>query len=123
MRGDFQVSIQRYGPTVHLTPMGELDWDTGPALDDVSAALGDGVAVVVCGMRRLSFVDVTGVHRLLDLTHLIESRSIAFYAYNWQHQPQRLLDLIDGLEQCRGRGRGTHVAPTRPLRRVPRAIA
>ncbi|MFC8795666.1 STAS domain-containing protein [Streptomyces cinereoruber] len=96
--------------------MGELDWDTGPALDDVSAALGD-------DMRHLSFVDVIGAHRLLDLTHLIESRGIAFYAYNRQRQPQRLLGLIDDLKQCRVRGRGARIAPTRPLRRVQWAAA
>ncbi|GGR36605.1 hypothetical protein [Streptomyces roseolus] len=43
---------------MHLIPMGELDWDTGPALDDVSAALGD-------DMRHLPFADVIGTHRLL----------------------------------------------------------
>ncbi|MER5567255.1 STAS domain-containing protein [Streptomyces goshikiensis] len=101
--------------------MGELDLDTGPALDGVRAALDGGVVVLACDMRCLSFIDVVGVHYLLDLARHTQSRGIAFFAYNWPRQPQQLLDLFDYLDQQGEPGRGTRAAPTRPLRRTLRS--
>ncbi|MFF3214326.1 STAS domain-containing protein [Streptomyces sp. NPDC002886] len=105
---------------MHLTPVGELDLDTSPALTSVRAALGDGIAVVACDMHFLSFIDVVGLHRLLDLARHTQSRGSAFFAYNWQRQPQWLLDLVDDLDPA-GQGRGSHTSPTSPLRRTLRA--
>lgn len=114
---DFRIQMRRYGPTVHLTPAGELDLNTRSALDTTQAALDDGVAVVACDMRHLTFIDVTGLHGLLAFARRLDGRGIAFFAYNWQPQPRRLLDLIDSLYPP------THVngkprrAPTSILRR------
>ncbi|AWZ05237.1 MULTISPECIES: STAS domain-containing protein [unclassified Streptomyces] len=119
MQGDFHITIRRYGPTLHLTPAGELDLDTGPAFEQVWLALDDQVAVVACDMLRLTFIDVTGLHRLLGLAAHIHTRGIAFFAYNWQRQPLRLLDLTDRLDQARP-GTGNRLAPTRILRRTLR---
>lgn len=118
MQGDFHITIRRYGPTLHLTPAGELDLDTGPAFERVRLALDDQVAVVACDMRRLTFIDVTGLHRLLDLAAHLHRRGIAFFAYNWQRQPLRLLDLTDRLDQTRPGTAGNRLAPTRLLRRT-----
>ncbi|MCY0939758.1 hypothetical protein, partial [Streptomyces sp. H34-S4] len=79
----------------------------------------DQVPVVACDMRRLTFIDVTGLHRLLCLAPHVHGRGIAFFAYDWQRQPQRLLDLIDGLDQAVP-GTGNRLAPTRLLRRTLR---
>ncbi|MET9572943.1 STAS domain-containing protein [Streptomyces virginiae] len=94
---DFRMPMRRYGPTVHLTPAGELDLHTRSALDETLADLDDGVTVVACDMWRLSFIDVTGLDGLLEFARRLNGRGIAFFAYNWQPQPRRLLDLIDGL--------------------------
>ncbi|MEV7618418.1 STAS domain-containing protein [Streptomyces sp. NPDC089799] len=110
---DFEMETRRYGPTVHLTPVGELDMDTGPALDEVLDAV-DGVDVVACDMRHLTFLDVVGLRRLLDFVRSLDARGIAFFAYNWRHQPRRFLDLVDELSPpARNGGR-----PTRMLRRL-----
>ncbi|WSP94394.1 STAS domain-containing protein [Streptomyces sp. NBC_01233] len=106
---------------MHVTPVGELDVDSGRALNDVRAALGRGVAVVACDMRRLSFLDVAGLHHLLGLARDTHSRGVAFFTYNWQAQPRQLLDRTD--ELARPDGQGRHTAPTRPLRRTLRQAA
>ncbi|MFJ9598262.1 anti-sigma factor antagonist [Streptomyces virginiae] len=108
----FRMRVRRYGPTVYLAPAGELDLDTRSALDGIQVDL-DGVDVVACDMKRLTFLDVVGLHGLLNLTRRLAERGIAFFAYNWQPQPRRLLDLIDGLHPPAGRD-----SPTRLLRRL-----
>ncbi|MFG2985878.1 hypothetical protein ACGFYQ_32290 [Streptomyces sp. NPDC048258] len=45
--------------------------------------------VAVCGMRRLTFLDIIGLHRLLGLAHHARARHL-FFTYNWQRQPLRL---------------------------------
>ncbi|MFG2713410.1 STAS domain-containing protein [Streptomyces goshikiensis] len=111
---DFQLRKRRYGPTVHLTPIGELDLKTKGALDEVQTSL-DGVAVVVCDMRHLTFMDVTGLHGLTASVHRLNARGVAFFAYNWQPQPRRLMDLVDGLHPRAGRNGNRH-GPTQLLR-------
>lgn len=110
----FQMNMRRYGPAVHLAPAGELDLDTRSALDEVHAAL-QGVDLVACDMCDLTFLDVLGLHGLLDLVRGLDSRGIAFFAYNWQQQPRRLLDLVDDLHPPTADNREE---PTRLLRRL-----
>ncbi|MFG2715661.1 STAS domain-containing protein [Streptomyces goshikiensis] len=74
---EFQLRKRRYGPTVHLTPIGELDLKTKGALDEVQTGL-DGVAVVVCDMRHLTFMDVTGLNGLTASVHRLNARGVAF---------------------------------------------
>ncbi|WP_328864047.1 STAS domain-containing protein [Streptomyces virginiae] len=121
MHSTFEIHIRHYGATLHVTPVGELDVDCDQALNEVRTAFHHGVAVVACDMRRLTFLDLTGLHYLLDLARNAQSRGIAFFAYNWQHQPQQLLDRADDLAPPDGRGR--RAAPTRILRRTLRQAA
>ncbi|WP_314245448.1 STAS domain-containing protein [Streptomyces kutzneri] len=114
---DFRMPIRRYGPTVHLTPAGELDLDTRSALDETQAALDDGVVMVACDMRRLRFIDVTGLRGLLAFVRRLDGRGIAFFAYNWQPQPRRLLDLLDSLYPPADINGSPRCAPTSILRR------
>ncbi|MFJ7269169.1 STAS domain-containing protein [Streptomyces sp. NPDC099050] len=112
---NIQLTVRRYGPTVHLTPAGELDLHTKTALDGLQTAL-DRIDVVACDMQHLTFVDVSGLHGLIDFASRLQARGIAFFAYNWRPEPQRLLDLVDGLDLEIGRERN-RVGPTGLLRR------
>lgn len=98
MGSDFHVVVRRYGPAVHLAPVGELDIEALPALARVRDHLHPDVAVVVCDMLRVSFMDVTGVNGLLALAHDIQARDMGFFAFRWARQPQRLLDLVDRVD-------------------------
>ncbi|CAL9577000.1 hypothetical protein SUDANB120_04970 [Streptomyces sp. enrichment culture] len=107
---ELTVSARRYGPTVHLTPAGRLDHDTRSALEEVQGTL-DGVDVVACDMQELTVLSLPGLHVLIDFVRQLDARGIAFFAYNWQHQPRRLLDLLDEQHPPADR-------PTRLLRRL-----
>ncbi|MGW2586351.1 STAS domain-containing protein [Streptomyces virginiae] len=113
----FHMMMRRYGPTAHLTPAGELDLAGRLALDEVQAGLDSGVAVVACDMRHLTFLDVSGLNALIGFVRRLDARGIAFFAYNWQPQPRRLMNLIDGLYPPAGRNRQPRREPTRLLRR------
>ncbi|GAA0290565.1 hypothetical protein GCM10010302_31400 [Streptomyces polychromogenes] len=104
------VKHRRYGPTVHLTPVGRLDESTGLALEEATAAL-EGVDVVACDMQELALLDVTGLHALIGVARRLDARGIAFFVYNWQPQPRGLLDLVDQQNPRAER-------PTRLLRRL-----
>ncbi|MGW7333606.1 STAS domain-containing protein, partial [Streptomyces sp. NPDC054840] len=121
MRSDCDIHIRRYGATLVVTPVGDLDADSVRALDAVRATLDQDVAAVACDMRRLSFLDVVGLHHLLDLARDTRSRGVAFFAYHWQAQPQQLLGFTDELLQGDGQDRRT--APARLLRRTLREAA
>ncbi|MFJ8130092.1 anti-sigma factor antagonist [Streptomyces hydrogenans] len=104
------VEHRRYGPTVHLAPVGQLNGSTRSALDEVRLPL-DGVDVVACDMQELTLLDVTGLDALLDFAQRLDGRGIAFFVYNWQPQPRGLLDLVDEQHPSAAR-------PTRMLRRL-----
>ncbi|MFF7438093.1 hypothetical protein [Streptomyces sp. NPDC008122] len=71
--------------------------DTGPALDEVDGAFDSGVDVVACDMQNLTFLDVVCLHAVLDPARRLDARGIAFFAYDRQRQPRRLLGPIDEL--------------------------
>ncbi|RSS44818.1 anti-sigma factor antagonist [Streptomyces sp. WAC07061] len=104
------VEHRRYGPTVHLAPVGRLDESTGAVLEEATAGLED-VDVVACDMQDLTLMDVTGLHALIGFARRLDARGIAFFAYNWQPQPLGLLDLVDQQYPQAER-------PTRLLRRL-----
>ncbi|MCJ0871948.1 STAS domain-containing protein [Streptomyces sp. AP-93] len=122
MECDFGITVRRYGPTVHVALAGELDLDTRSALDDVQAAFDEDVDVLCCDMQHLTFMDVTGLHRLVDLARRAEERGTAVFASNWQRQPLRLLDLTDSLYPSDGHGE-PRSKPTSPLSRTLRDAA
>lgn len=68
------------------------------------------------------FMDVTGLRGLTAFVRRLNGRRIAFFAYNWQPQPRRLLDLIDALYLPTDRD-GHHSRPTQLLRRSLRNAA
>ncbi|MGW7329788.1 STAS domain-containing protein [Streptomyces sp. NPDC054840] len=119
MERDFRIVTRRFGPTVHLAPDGELDLDSRPVLEEALTVLDESVVVVVCDMTRLRFLDVTGMHALHHLALRFHDRGLAFFAFGWQAQPQRLLDIIDSLYPSPEAGS----EPTAVLRRCLRDAA
>ncbi|MFF3726958.1 STAS domain-containing protein [Streptomyces erythrochromogenes] len=92
-----------------------MDIDSDPAFAPVWTALTDRPTVVACDMRRLTFLDPAGLQLLHGFAARLEGHGIAFFAYNWQRQPMRLLDLIDRITPTHASDRST---PTGPLRRT-----
>ncbi|MFE5720589.1 STAS domain-containing protein [Streptomyces erythrochromogenes] len=106
---------RRYGPTVYLAPAGELDLEGRSALDELYIGAGE-ATVVACDILHLTFMDVSGLDGLIDFADRLEGRGIRFFAYNWQPQPSRLLDLVDALYPPTG-ATGIRGGPTGLLRR------
>ncbi|MFD9355668.1 STAS domain-containing protein [Streptomyces sp. NPDC060031] len=99
--GALQITLRRYGPTVHLTLAGELDHEADAPLARVrAAAFRDGVDVLACDLHHVRFMDVSGLRCLLGLQEHARAYGITVLAYNWQPQPLRLLRLLDGTEPC-----------------------
>ena len=56
----------RDGDTAWVRPVGELDLDTAPQLEEELAAVrGDGIRRVVLDLRRLTFMDSTGLRLVI----------------------------------------------------------
>ncbi|MEU3459261.1 STAS domain-containing protein [Streptomyces sp. NPDC006733] len=97
--GPLQITLRRYGPTLHLTLAGELDIEAEPAVAQVMATLPADVTVIACDLHHISFMDVVGVRCVLGLKRSAEARGLAALVYNWQPQPLQLLTLMDGLDR------------------------
>ncbi|MFD4740206.1 hypothetical protein ACFWNQ_22975 [Streptomyces virginiae] len=52
----FRVTLRRNGPTVCLAPAGELDLESGSALDELNIGA-DEATVVACDLRNLTVMD------------------------------------------------------------------
>ncbi|MBT2439575.1 STAS domain-containing protein [Streptomyces sp. ISL-36] len=91
---DFRIVVRRYGPTVHLTPSGELDLTAEAAFTGVLTSLAGDVAVIACDLRHVPFVDVVGMHCVLDFQQRAHARGARVVFYDWQPQPRRLLGLL-----------------------------
>lgn len=111
----FRVMLRRNGPTVCLAPAGELDLGSGSALDELYIGA-DEATVVACDSRNLAVMDHTGLDGLIAFFGRLDVCGIAFFAYDWQPQPRRLLDLIDAMYPPTGT-KGIRGGPTGLLRR------
>ncbi|MDF9810822.1 STAS domain-containing protein [Streptomyces sp. SPB162] len=97
--GPLQITLRRYGPTLHLTLAGELDIEAEPAFAQIMATLPAGIAVIACDLYHVHFMDVVGVRCILALKRSAEQRGLAALVCNWQSQPLQLLNLLGGLER------------------------
>ncbi|MFE5717886.1 STAS domain-containing protein [Streptomyces erythrochromogenes] len=113
---DFRVMPRRYGPTVCLAPAGELDLESRSVLDGLYIGASE-ATVVACDMLHLTFMDVSGLDGLIAFADRLEGRGIRFFAYNWQPQPSRLLDLVDALFPPPAGTKGIRGGPIGLLRR------
>ncbi|MCJ0869745.1 sodium-independent anion transporter [Streptomyces sp. AP-93] len=95
MGNAFRIATASHGRTVHLMPRGELDAEAGAVFDRLRPVLGAATEVVICDMRGVPFMDVAGLHHLLDFVRTARERGIQVHAWQWQRQPTDLLALID----------------------------
>ncbi|MFJ6793162.1 STAS domain-containing protein [Streptomyces sp. NPDC091268] len=121
--GSLRIAVRCYGPTVHALLEAELDLAARPALARVSALLPEDVSVVACDLHHVSFMDVSGLHFVLDLYRRGRDRGAAVLFYNWQTQPAQLLGLAltgpNAVPAHRaGRAAGPGDAELRALRRA-----
>ncbi|GHB51174.1 hypothetical protein GCM10010347_21150 [Streptomyces cirratus] len=90
MEAIFEITVERTGDTVLVTPAGEIDLAVEAELAAVLDSLPDQGAVIL-DMSAVTFMDLTGLRFLLDLRRLTARHGSTLVATGWHRQPLRLL--------------------------------
>jgi anti-sigma B factor antagonist len=94
MESDFLVETHATGRAVTLMLSGELDLLSSPVLDRAVDGLGDSDAeLVVIDLRRVEFMDSTGLHVLVQAQQRAQDSGRRFAVIRGGEQVQRLLNL------------------------------
>jgi anti-sigma B factor antagonist len=94
MQSDFVVDSQITGRAVTLSLSGELDLMASPALDAaLERAYESDPELIVIDLRRLEFMDSTGLHRLVAAQQRAVQSGRRFGVVRGAEQVQRLFDL------------------------------
>jgi anti-sigma B factor antagonist len=94
MQNDFHVDTQARGRVVTLTLSGELDLVSSPLLEEAlehTRALD--AELIIVDLRRLEFMDSTGLHRLVAAQQRAVQSGRRFGLVRGGEQVQRLFDL------------------------------
>jgi anti-sigma B factor antagonist len=88
------VTHRRDGDRAVVALAGELDLTSARCLDDaIAAAESTGAAEVILDMRRVAFVDSTGLRHLLRARHHLEEYGVRFALAGISEQLRQLLTL------------------------------
>jgi anti-sigma B factor antagonist len=94
MQSDFAVDSHITGRAVTLALSGELDLMSSPALDEaLERAFGANPELLVVDLRKLEFMDSTGLHRLVSAQQRALQSGQRFGVVRGGEQVQRLFDL------------------------------
>jgi anti-sigma B factor antagonist len=94
VQSDFRVETHTNGRVITLTVLGELDLVSSPTLaEELDRAIGSDAAVIVLDLRRLSFMDSTGLHVLVKAHQRAQEGGRRFVMTKGGDQVQRVLDL------------------------------
>jgi anti-anti-sigma factor len=94
LQSDFRVETHTTGRGITLTAIGELDLVSSPALqEELDRAIGSDTEVIVLDLRRLTFMDSSGLHVLVRGQQHAHEAGRRFFLINGGEQVQRLLDL------------------------------
>lgn len=94
MQSDFRVETHTTGRAITLAAIGELDLVSSPALqEELDRAIGSDIEVIVLDLRRLSFMDSSGLHVLVRGQQRAREAGRRFFLTRGSEQVQRLLDL------------------------------
>lgn len=99
MTGGFSIECRQGPGFVHVIPKGELDLATAPALDQVlDEEQARSRNLVLLDLRRLTFLDSTGVHILLRAQERALTGGSELTIVRGSCQVQRALEVA-GLER------------------------
>jgi anti-anti-sigma factor len=101
VNAEFQVEVRREGPAAVIVISGELDLASGPRLEEQLTALDSEVRLVVVDLRRLEFMDSTGLSILVRAHQRLSEHGCEFSLVRGSPQVQRLLDLTGVAERVR----------------------
>ena len=93
---EFRILTNGSGPRVEIAIRGELDLATAPQLTaefERVAAL-DGVELVVVDLRRLEFVDSTGLETILRLDSNLRAKGVELAVVRGPRAVERLFSVM-----------------------------
>jgi anti-sigma B factor antagonist len=94
MQSNFLVETQTTGRATVVAPAGELDLVSSPALRQVlDTAIESEAELLVVDLRRLEFMDSTGLHALVQAQQRVYDSGRRFALVRGAAHVQRLLDL------------------------------
>jgi anti-sigma B factor antagonist len=94
MQSDFLVDTQTTGRAVTLVLSGELDLVSSPILEHaLDRAYESDAELIVVDLRKLEFMDSTGLHLLVGAQQRAHESGRRFALIRGGEQVQRLLDL------------------------------
>ena len=94
MHNEFRVETQTTGRLITLTVTGELDLVSSPVLErELEKAYGSDADVILIDLRRLAFMDSTGLHLLVKAHQRAEESGRRLALTRGGEQVQRLIDL------------------------------
>ena len=94
MQSDFLVDTQTTGRAVTLTLHGELDLVSSPIFEEaLNGARESGAELIVVNLRRLEFMDSTGLHLLVTAQQRAHDAGRRFAVVRGGEHVQRLFDL------------------------------
>jgi anti-anti-sigma factor len=90
----FDVHVQRVGDTDVIAPAGELDLATSHALGAALAAAGEhGAPRVVLDLRRLTFVDSSGISLIIKFKRHFAAEGVQFGVVKGDEIVQRAFEI------------------------------
>jgi len=102
VQNQFQVEVSRNGATAVVAVSGELDLASGPELEaELDQLTGPDIQLVVIDLRRLDFMDSTGLSILVRAHQRLGSEGCEMGLVRGSQQVQRLLDLTGVAERLR----------------------
>jgi anti-sigma B factor antagonist len=92
--GNLSIDVSREGERVVLSLNGELDLASVPLLEsEVENATLDSPATIVLDLRKLEFIDSTGLRVILSLDKRSTERGVTFAIVRGSQQVQRLMSM------------------------------
>jgi anti-sigma B factor antagonist len=102
VQNQFQVEVRRNGAAAVVSVSGELDLASGPELEaELDQLTGPDVQLVVIDLRRLDFMDSTGLSILVRAHQRLAAEGAEMGLVRGSQQVQRLLDLTGVAERLR----------------------
>lgn len=94
MENNFLVETHRTGRTTTMALSGELDLVSSPELEQaLNQALGSDAELLAVDLRRLEFMDSTGLHLLVQAQQRAQETGRRLALIRGGEQVQRLFDL------------------------------
>jgi anti-anti-sigma factor len=90
----FGIEVLRNGEATRITPAGELDIATTPALEQAIAnATAEPGAALVLDLRELTFMDSTGLRTLAQTNARAEDEGFTLSIWRGSSQIERVLEI------------------------------